>query len=279
MAFSLTHPSTLPTSFRVYPVVALREGVVFPFTEAHLTFGRAKSNLAIETAIKGDKQVVFVAQKQPVVNPQPEDLYQIGTLCVVEQIAPYGNELLAVVRGVSRVKIGPLSSTEPFFVAPIQVYPEQIVQSDQLEALAKGVVTEFKNAFNLGKSVKFPVFMRLMSGVTGPELANQVANSLELNTADKQALLEVDSLETKFEKILAHLIHEIKILELEHSIHSKTQAKMASSFEKNMREQILRERKKTIQEELQKMGAEGTEDDDDIALLKKRIKAAKMPVT
>lgn len=271
MSFSLTHS---PTPIRSFPIVALREGVVFPSTEAHLTFGRPKSSSAIEAAIKADKQVVFVAQKQPLANPKPEDLYSQGTLCLVEQVAPYGNDqLLAVVRGLTKVQIGPYTSHEPFFAGQVSELPEAATSSDKLEALARQIVTEFKNAFNLGKTVEFPVFMRLMSGVAASELANQVANSLDLSTVEKQELLEMVSLEAKLEKILSYLVHEIKILELEKSISSKTHAR----FEKNMREQVLRERQRTIQEELEKMGAQGEDADDDISLLRKQIKLVKMP--
>src|SRR3990172_6518028 len=169
MAFSL---STSPKPTRVYPVVALREGVVFPHTEAHLTFGRPQSNAGIESALRGDKQVVFVAQRQPIPAPQATDLYSVGTLCTVEQIVPYSNELLALVKGISRVQIGPIITTEPFFSASISTLPDHTTSSDQMEALARQVVNEFKTAFNLGKPVEFPVFMRLMSGVSLAELSD-----------------------------------------------------------------------------------------------------------
>ena len=81
MAFTL---SSTPKPTRVYPVVALREGVVFPHTDAHLTFGRPKSNAGIEAAIRADKQIIFVAQKQPIATPQPEDLYTIGILILIQ---------------------------------------------------------------------------------------------------------------------------------------------------------------------------------------------------
>ncbi len=274
MAFSLTKTENLET--RAYPVVALREGVVFPHTEAHLTFGRPKSNSAIEAALKVDKQIVFVAQKTSTSTPAPDDLYEIGTLCTVEQVAPYGNELLALVKGISRVRIEKYESVDPYFTATVETLPETVHESDKLIAIARQVVSEFKNAFNLGKSVEFPVFMRLMSGVAATELADQVANSMEINTEAKQVLLEELSVEKRLEAVLQHLVHEIKVLELEKSISKKTHAK----FEKNMREQVLRERKRTIQEELEKMGADGfdgEEGDDDIGILKKKIKAAGMP--
>ena len=278
MAFALDHSSSTPPAAgplapRSYPVVALREGVVFPHTEAHLTFGRPKSNSAIEAAIKLDKQIVFVAQKNTATSPSPEDLYDIGTLCVVEQVAPYGNELLALVKGISRVRLTHYTSTDPFLSAHIDQLAETTSEDDATTALARQVITEFKNAFNLGKSVEFPVFMRLMAGVSGSELSDQVANSLDLSTALKQEALEILSVGKRLEKVLGHLVHEIKVLELEKSISTKTHAK----FEKNMREQVLRERKKTIQEELEKLGADDEGGDDDISVLKKKIKASGMP--
>src|SRR3989344_3108121 len=115
--------------------------------------------------------------------------------------------------------------------------------------------------------------MRLMSGVSAAELSDQVANSLYQATSGKQELLETPDVQKRLEKILSHLVHEVKVLELEKSISNKTHAK----FEKSMKEQVLRERKKTIQEELQKMGADDEDADDDISLLKKQIKTARMP--
>lgn len=259
---------------RVYPVVALREGVVFPYTDAHLTFGRTKSNSAIEAALHADKKLVFVSQKTNTPTPQISDLYPVGTLCSVEQVAPYGNELLAVVKGICRVRVGSFTTSEPYFAAVVTEIPEDLSKTDEQEALARQLVAQFKTAFNMGKSVEFPVFMRLMSGVSSQELVNQVANSLDLDTAAKQQMLEMDSPKERLEKTLAHLVHEIKILELERAIDTKTSAK----FEKNMREQVLRERKKTIQEELEKMGAIDKEDDtDELSQLKRQIKKAKMP--
>ncbi|OGD08241.1 endopeptidase La [Candidatus Amesbacteria bacterium RIFOXYB1_FULL_44_23] len=276
MAFSLTKSkaSKLPQSddTQSIPVVALREGVVFPNTEAHLTFGRPKSNSAIEAAIASDKKVVLVAQKTPTNSPDTEDLYQVGTLCTIEQVAPYGNEVLALVKGLSRVIIKRYTATDPNFQAEIQDVAEAFTETDQVVALARQIVTEFKTAFNLGKSVEFPVFMRLMAGVSASELSDQVANSLDLNPAKKQEILETFDIKPRLEKVLSYLVHEIKVLELEKSISSKTHAK----FERGMKEQVLRERKRTIQEELEKLGADEEGADEDISLLKKKIKSAKM---
>lgn len=261
---------------RIFPVIALREGVVFPQTEAVLTFGRPRSNAAIQAAFSGDKQVVFVAQRESVTDPKPEDLYQVGTLCVVQQLVSAGDELLALVKGVSRVKLGTVLKTDPFFESTAEIRIESQAQDESQVALAKQVISEFRKAFDLGKSMDFLVFMRLMAGVSAAELADQVANTLDLNTHGKQEILELLSINQRLEKVLQHLSHEVKVMELERSIASKTQAK----FEKSMREQILRERKKTISEELKKMGLGESEEedlDDDLKDLRHKIKSIHMP--
>ncbi|KKU03418.1 MAG: Lon protease [Candidatus Amesbacteria bacterium GW2011_GWB1_47_26] len=258
-----------------YPVIALREGVVFPHTDAVLTFGRPRSSAGIQAAFAADKRAVFVAQRQPVANPEPQDLYEVGTLCVIEQVVSSGNELFAVVRGISRVKLGPISTLDPFFVATAEPLPEPQIPSPAQVNLSRQIISEFKKAFDLGKSMDFLVFMRLMSGVSAAELSDQVANSLDLATAVKQELLQTLSVNDRLEKVLQYLSHEVKVMDLERSIATKTQAK----FERNMREQMLRERKRTIQDELKKLGSDETEEDEDSDLgdLKRRIKAAKMP--
>ncbi len=264
--------STPPNSAS-FPIVALREGVVFPHTEATLAFGRPRSNAGVQAAFNANKQLVLVAQKQPVSSPTWEDLYRVGTLCQIENVVSSGAELWAHVKGISRVRIESPGATDPYFVATIQQLPEQIEQTDKLVALAKQILTEFKKAFDLGKPVEFAVFMRLMAGVGAAELADQVANTLDLNTSAKQELVETLSVQARLDQVLQHLVHEIKVIELEKSIASKTHAK----FDKSMREQILRERKKTIEQELHKMGAEEDENGDEFGELRRKIKTAGMP--
>ncbi len=259
---------------RSYPVVALREGVVFPHTEAPLTFARPKSNSALEVAAREDKMVVLVSQKNSVVNPKQEDLHQIGTLCQVLQIMPAGNELWALVRGISRVKIVSYTNLEPYFSAIVEEIPDQLQENDKMIAVAKQILAEFKHAFNLGKPVELPIFMRLMAGVSASELSDQIANTLDANAAIKQEILETSSVLIRLEKVLQQLVHEIKVIELEQSISTQTHAK----FDKNMREQVLRERRKTIDTELEKLGGDSEDDGDEFADLRKKIKHAKMPL-
>ncbi len=253
------------------PLVAIREGVVFPHTEAVLTFGRPKSVAGVEAAFRSNRQIVFATQKNSKVNePQETDFYRVGTLCTIERTLKTDREINALVRGVGRVKIDYLKVEDPYMLAEVTPMPEIQENSDEMQALVKHLTGEFHRAVNLGKSVEFLSFMKLMSGVEAAELADQVGTALDIDTGQKQQLLEQTNVRERLEKIGDYLAHEIKVLELEHNIASKTQKK----FDKNMRETVLRERMRTIKKELGEMDDE----DKDIQELKDKIVKAAMPV-
>src|SRR5512138_2731528 len=91
---------------RTVPLVPLRDGVVFPHTEAVLTFGRPKSNAGVEAAFRTDRMIVFVSQKNPdKADPKLEDIYTVGTLCSIERVLKTDGEINALVKGMNRVKI------------------------------------------------------------------------------------------------------------------------------------------------------------------------------
>jgi ATP-dependent Lon protease len=254
---------------RIVPLVPLREGVVFPHTEAVLTFGRPKSNAGVEAAFKNDRLIVFVAQKNEKINePGANDIYNVGTLCSIERILKTDNEINALVKGMTRVKIHTLTNEEPFLLARIEELPEITETSDELTALTKLVANNYKAAVNLGKAVDFLMFMRVMGGVSSAELADQVSTNLDLPTVKKQLLLEELNVKKRLKKVSDYLAQELKILEIEQAIYAKTQKK----FDKTMRENVLRERMRTIQKELGE-----DEEDKDIREYKEKIVQAKMP--
>ena len=115
-----------------------------------------------------------------------------------------------MVKAINRVQIGPLVATEPYMTAEIVELPETYTESDRSLATARQIMVEFKRVFNMGKSIEFSLFMRLMGGVSAAELADQVANILEVKTSEKQEVLEILSVEDRLEKVLELLIHEIK---------------------------------------------------------------------
>lgn len=252
------------------PVVPLRSGVVFPHTESFLTFGRPKSLSGLHTAFETDKLICFVAQKKSEISePTLSDIYKVGTLCKIERMAKINGSLHAFVKGISRVRIQSIETSEPFLMGKVTEISEIIEKSDEMVALCNHVTSQFKRAVSdLGKPVDFPIFMKLMGGVDAIELADQVASSLDISTSEKQDLLETFDVRARLERVSEKLDHEIKILELEKKIANKTKKKL----DKTMQKAILRERMKTIEKELGEK-----RENREIKEFKKKIKKAKMP--
>lgn len=263
-----THQDLQPQE-TVLPVVPIRDGIVFPGTEMILTFGRQRSVAAIEAAQKSGRRVVLVMQRNPNINdPTPSDLYQIATIGEIVQMMKNEGEINALVRGIAKVSVVSYEVSDPFFLAKVEQVSDTYDDSDEVKALTNHLTNELRRAVNLGKSMDFLTFMNIMSGLNPPELSNQVAGILDVKPAERQELLEITSVRTRLEKEISHLSREVKILELEKKIANKTQEK----FDKNVREQVLRERIKTIEREL---GEEG--DNKEFKDLADKIKRAGMP--
>lgn len=253
---------------KIVPLIPLREAVVFPHSEAILTFGRPKSLSGIDAAFKSNRLVCFVTQKNPQIqDPTMADIYQVGVLCTVERMMKINNDIHAFVRGLERVKIESLKSVEPFLIGEVTSIREIEEDSNEVTALCKHLTSQFKNAVSqLGKSVDFLVFMKLMSGVSPIELVDQVASTLDISPVEKQKLLEIPEVKLRLEIVSNLLTKEVKVLEIERAIESKTQKK----FDKSMKEAVLRERMKTIQSEL------GEKEDKEIKEWREKIKKAGM---
>ncbi len=245
---------------RQVPLIPVRDVVVFPTNELVLTFGRKKSMNAIHAALsREDKLVALFTQKDAGVDePAVKDLYRVGTLCVVERTLKSDNELNALVRGIARIKLVNIAADEPVQLAEVVELEENIAMSPEVEALARHLTATFREAVNLGKAVEFTNFMRLMSGVSASELADQVSATLTIATVERQNLLETTDLKIRLERVVDLLAREVKVLEIEKSIASKTQEK----FSKSMRESVLRERLNTIKQELGELDDEETELDE-----------------
>ena len=254
-----------------YPIVAVRDGIVFPGTENVLLFGRSKSVAAIESALHEDKKVVLVMQKNGRLNdPLIDDLYAIGVVASIKKILKGDQgEISALINGEARVRITEIAKVEPYFEAKVEELDESVEQSEEIEALVKHITAELKRAVNLGKGIDFVSLMNIMSGVSARDFSDHIAMILDLKTKDKQTLLEEIDLLKRLQKELEFITNEIKVLEIERNITLKTQRK----FEKGMKDTILREKLKTIEEEL---GGENREDRE-IQDLRAKIKKAKMP--
>lgn len=253
-------------------VVALRDTVVFPRTEATLTFGRPQSVAAINQAYKEKKSVLLICQKNPRVNnPDQDDLYQVGTIAKIDNILKSGKAIYVIVRGEDRACLEEVSQKKPYLVGQVSLLSEGKASSGKdINVLAGLLIEQLKKAMSLGKPID-PQALGNLSSENPQELVNRVAMVLEIPGKDKQSLLEIDDLGKRAKKAVEYLVQEIKILELDQKISSKAQDK----FDKSMREAILKQRREMIDRELGKIGTKSG--NPEIAKLRKKISASKMP--
>lgn len=253
---------------KLIPLIPIRDGVIFPNTDSVLTFGRPKSLAALESSFSNERIVCFVLQKNSKLNdPSPSDLYNIGTFSRIERMTKTEGEIIAQVRGITRVKIEAIVEEGSYLMAKVVEVPDIVDNSPEIKALCNHLTNEFRRAMNLGKTVDFLVFMNIMSDNSPYEFADLIASVLDIKPNERQELLEINDVKKRLEKITDLLTKELKILELEKRIASKT----AERFEKGAREAILRERLKTIEKEL------GDEDETGTQEILAKIKKAGMP--
>jgi len=254
---------------QLLPVVPIRDGIVFPGTEMILTFGRQRSIAAIEAGQSTGKKVILVMQRNQNINdPVASDLYQTGTIAEIVQMMKNDGEINALVRGKTKVDINYFEAVEPFFVARATEIADIAEEDDETKALFNHLVSQLRHAVKLGKNIDFLTFMNIVAGALPLPTSYQVASILDLKPSERQELLEFTSLKDRLAKEAYYLSKEVKILELEQNIANKTQEK----FDKSIKEQVLRERIKTIEKEL------GDNDESkDIHELSEKIKKASMP--
>lgn len=253
----------------VVPIIPIRDGIIFPNTDSVLTFGRPKSLKALDASFQHKRVVGFVMQRNPRLNePDNDDLYSVGTLSRIERMIKSDGEINAQVKGISRIKIISYEPNDHFLLARVVEVPDIIEDTPEVKALCNHIVNEFRKAMNLGKLVDFLVFMNIMGDSTPSQLADLVASVLDISSSEKQILLEEPNVKKRLDKIAAFLAKEMKVLELEKRISSKTQER----FEKGAREVMLREKLKTIEKELG-----STDEDSEVKELMDKIKKTKMP--
>ena len=252
------------------PLVAIREGIMFPQTEAVLNFGRKRSVEAVRRAEQNNNQVVLVAQKNKSLDdPAEKDLYRVGTLSTIERTLTSSNQINALVQGVKRVKIIRIIEENEYMMAEVEKLADEEGDKTKTHALSKHLMKIFNQSVNLGKAVEFLNFMKLMSGVHAGELADQIASTLKSPTSKKQKILEELNVEKRLETVIAELAKELHEYQIERDIISQTQ----KTFDKHMKESVLRERLRTIKKEL----GEIDDEEEELSALEEQLKAAKLP--
>lgn len=265
---------TKQDTLRRVPIVPVRGSVVFPHTDTLLSFGRTKSITAINTAFQEDRVIAIFSQKDPrTADPGKNDLQEIGTIATITQMMSTDGEIHALIRGQARISLKKILTEEPYLIGMVEEIPEEIGNMPEITVLAKKLQEQFKRSINLGKQAEIMTVMKLVSGTVEPiELSDQVASLLEIKPSEKQKILEEFDLKTRLTVVLDYLAKEVNALEIERTISSKTQKR----FEDQMKRAMLKEKKKTIEEELGEMEDGGEITGEEFKEYKTKIKASGM---
>ncbi len=253
-----------------YPVLPLRDIVVFPHMIVPLFVGRDKSVRALEDVMKDDKQILLVAQKNAAQDdPEPDDIYTVGTVSTVLQLLKLPDGTVKVlVEGTTRARITDFSDNPEFFEAQATVLDDADEDDKEMEALSRSVVAQFEQYIKLNKKIPPEVLVSINQIENASKLADTIASHLALKISEKQELLETDSVSERLERVYAHMEAEIGVLQVEKKIRNRVKRQM----EKTQREYYLNEQLKAIQKEL----GETDEGKDETAELEDKIKKTKL---
>ena len=232
----------------LYPVLPLRDIVVFPHMIVPLFVGREKSVRALEDVMKDDKQILLVTQKNAAQDdPTPADIFSVGTVGTVLQLLKLPDGTVKVlVEGGQRASITKFAENEDFFQAYADLVEEKVGESQELEALGRAVVSQFEQYIKLNKKIPPEVLVSINQIEEPGKLADTVASHLALKIPEKQQLLECATVSERLERVYAFMEGEIGVLQVEKRIRNRVKRQM----EKTQREYYLNEQLKAIQKEL-----------------------------
>jgi ATP-dependent Lon protease len=253
----------------LYPVLPLRDIVVFPHMIVPLFVGREKSVRALEDVMKDDKQILLVTQKNAAQDdPTTADIFTVGTIGTVLQLLKLPDGTVKVlVEGGQRARIQRFTDNESFFQAYAEPIGEGAGARQETEALARTVVSQFEQYIKLNKKIPPEVLVSINQIDDPGKLADTVASHLTLKIPEKQELLETEGVAERLEKVFGYMEGEIGVLQVEKRIRNRVKRQM----EKTQREYYLNEQLKAIQKEL----GEGEDGRDEMAELEDRINKTK----
>lgn len=231
-----------------FPLLPLRDIVIFPHMVVPLFVGREKSIQALEAAMSGNRNIFLASQKTATTeDPSEEDVYSAGTVCQIIQLLKLPDGTVKVlVEGKKRGVIVSYLPCQEYFLVEVEVVAEINKVTPQIEALMRGVSATFDSYVKLTKDIPSEL-LNNVSGITEPALlVDSVVAHLNLKIADKQDLLGIRDPDERLEKLLALMEAEIEILQIEKKIHSRVKKQM----EKAQREYYLNEQMRAIQKEL-----------------------------
>jgi ATP-dependent Lon protease len=258
-----------PGEIETYPVLPLRDIVVFPHMIVPLFVGREKSIRALEEVMKGDRHILLATQKNAADDdPATDSIFTTGTLATVLQLLKLPDGTVKVlVEGAARAEVKRYTRSDDYYEAEASVLEEDMGVAVEVEALGRSVVSEFEGYVKLNKKVSAEVVAAVGQIEDYSKLADTVASHLSIKISDKQDILETASVAKRLEKCLGLMESEISVLQVEKRIRTRVKRQM----EKTQREYYLNEQMKAIQKEL------GDEDGrDELGEIEERIKNTKL---
>jgi ATP-dependent Lon protease len=246
--------------------VPLRGAVVLPMTVAPLGVSRGVSVEAVNRALAGDRMVLLLLQKNDSEDPAADDLYRVGTVAIIRQMAKAQAGMRVLVEGVARARAEFLQSERGYLTALIKPMPESSERSLEVDARVRRLQELVDRALSLATGLS-PDLRNLVTSLDDPlRMAYLLASLLDMRADDKQKLLEESSVAVKLEAVATALAREIDVLELKGQIESRAEKEMTDA----QRQYVLRQQLKAIQTEL-------GEGDSEIQELRKRLAEANLP--
>ncbi len=238
----------LKNSKNQFPLVALRENVVFPEFVIPLFIGRQKSIKAIETAIEQDKQVIFVTQKDPGLDfVTPDDLYKFGTVCHIDQMIKLTDGTVKILAdGLYRAKIGKIIDEDSMMIAEAVEAKVPKNSKKKLDALRLALLSNFETFFKQNKKLPLDILSSVASIEDCSKLCDTIASYLPLKISERQEILEMISIEDRLERLIYLMEEKTELV----SVEKKIKNRVKKQVEKNQKEYYLNEQLKAIYKEL-----------------------------
>ena len=240
--------SELIDTTQLYPVLPLRDVVVYPHMVIPLYVGREKSINALESAMEEDKKILLIAQKNASDDdPKPEDVHPVGTIASILRLLKLPDGTVKVlVEGDERAQVQNIFTTDDFYTAQVSIFKKNKIDAKEQDVLTRTVMNQFDQYVKMNDKVP-PEILSSLSSIEDPSrLADTIAAHMPLKIEEKQVILEIADVRERLEYLLAQMESEIDILQVEKRIRGRVKQQM----EKSQREYYLNEQMKAIQKEL-----------------------------
>jgi len=235
-----------------YPVLPLRDVVVYPHMVIPLFVGRAKSIKALDEAMSGDKRIFLISQKDAGINePKPSDLYEVGAVATILQLLKLpDNTVKVLVEGNQRARIDKFYSDDEYYRADVSLLHEIVEQNEEMGVVIQSLINRFEKYIKLNKRIP-PEILSSLTTIDDPaRLADTIAAHAPIEIREKQVILETRNVMDRVELMLTYLNSEMERMKIE----KKVKTRLEKEMRKNQATYILTEKKRVIEKELSEMG-------------------------